>query len=232
MVRRRAALVLAVAGTVVALMIGLSATASAHVKVAGIDATEGGYGVLTFRVPTESDTASTTELAVTFPDDTPIISVSTQPKPGWTVQVVKRSLPTPQKDDDGNEITQYVSQVIWKAQTPQAAIAPGSFDTFSVSAGPLPDKATLSLPAQQTYSDGTVVDWNEKAVSGQAEPEHPAPVLSLAAASGGHTSDQSMSDDSSSSPSWPGIAGLVIAITALLVGVANLALIRKGRSSN
>lgn len=175
MVRRRAALVLAVAGTAVALMIGLSGTASAHVKVSGIDATEGGYGVLTFRVPTESDTASTTELAVTFPDDTPIISVSTQPKPGWTVQVVKKSLPTPQKDDDGNEITQYVSQVIWKAQTPQAAIAPGSFDTFSVSAGPLPDKATLSLPAQQTYSDGTVVNWNEKTVSGQAEPEHPAP---------------------------------------------------------
>jgi periplasmic copper chaperone A len=34
----------------------------------------------------------------------------------------------------------------------------------------------------QTYSDGTVVRWIDDTVAGQAEPEHPAPVLNLAAA--------------------------------------------------
>ena len=81
--------------------------------------------MLTFRVPTESDTASTTELRVTLPDSTPILSVATQPKPGWTATVTKKNLPSPQKDDDGNVITQYVSEIDWKADNPQAAIPPG-----------------------------------------------------------------------------------------------------------
>lgn len=128
---------LAVAGSIVIIAIGFAGPALAHVEVSGIDATQGGEGVLTFRVPTESDTASTTELLVTLPDDTPILSVSTQPKPGWTATVKTKTLAAPQKDDDGNTVTQYASQVDWKATTPQAAIPPNQFDMFSISAGPL-----------------------------------------------------------------------------------------------
>src|SRR6202008_1470259 len=94
--------------------------------------------------------------------------------------VVKKKLATPQKDDDGNEVTDYVSTVEWKADNPQAAIPPNEFDMFSVSAGPLPKAESVSLQAVQTYSDGKVVSWNEKAAQGQPEPEHPAPVLKLA----------------------------------------------------
>jgi hypothetical protein len=39
----------------------------------------------------------------------------------------------------------------------------------------------LSFPTVQTYSDGTVVKWNETSVGG-AEAEHPAPELSIAPA--------------------------------------------------
>lgn len=234
MIRSRLALLTLVSAALTALAIALAGPASAHVKVSGTDATQGGYGVLTFRVPTESDTASTVGLTVTLPDDSPIISVSTQPKPGWTVRVVKKNLATPQKDDDGNEITQYVSQVVWTAETPQAGIAPGSFDTFAISAGPLPTSSTLTVPALQTYSDGKTVDWNEKAVDGQAEPEHPAPELTLTAASDdtaghSHSTSEASSSGSGGGSSWPGIAGLVVAIVALLVGIANFALLRKGR---
>ncbi|TGD84448.1 DUF1775 domain-containing protein, partial [Mycolicibacterium sp. CH28] len=81
---RRPLRVAAVGATVTAVGIALSGPAWAHVEVSGTDATQGGYGMLTFRVPTESDTASTTDVLVTLPDDQPIISVSTQPKPGWT----------------------------------------------------------------------------------------------------------------------------------------------------
>ena len=85
--------------------IGFASPALAHVEVSGTDAGQGGYGVATFRVPSESDTASTTELRVTLPDDTSILSASVQPKPGWAATVTK-NLTTPQKDDDGNTVTQ------------------------------------------------------------------------------------------------------------------------------
>ncbi len=233
MIRTRLAAVAAATVTAAALTGLFAGTASAHVAVSGTDATQGGYGVLTFRVPTESDTASTVGLTITLPDATPVVSVSTQPKAGWTATVVKKNLAAPEKDDDGNEITQYVSQVVWKAATPQAGIPPGSFDTFSISAGPLPDSDTMTIPTLQTYSDGTAVNWNEEAAQGQGEPEHPAPSLTLAASSESMSDhDTSRSDAGSSSASWPGIAGLIVAIVALLIGIANFALLRKGRSSN
>ena len=48
---------------------------------------------------------------------------------------------------------------------------PGEFDVFSVSAGPLPtDVNSISLPALQTYSDGSVVRWIEPQVAGGPEP--------------------------------------------------------------
>jgi uncharacterized protein YcnI len=204
--------------------IALAAPALAHVKVSGTDATQGGWGVLTFRVPTESDTASTTDLLITLPDDQPIVSVSTQQKPGWTATLTKKKLATPQKDDDGNEITDYVSTVEWKATGPQAAIPPGQFDTFAISAGPLPKSETLTLPAVQTYSDGKVVNWNQKAAAGQAEPEHPAPALKLKAPGDVSAAPTAVT---ASSSNRTGIAALVVSVVALLLGVANLALLRR-----
>lgn len=210
--------------------IGFAAPALAHVKVSGTDATQGGYGVATFRVPSESDTASTTELRVTLPDDTPILSASVQPKPGWTATVTKKKLATPQKDDDGNTVTDYVSVVDWKADNPQAAIPPNQFDEFNLSVGPLPKAASVSLPAEQFYSDGSIVNWNEKAAEGQPEPEHPAPALTLTSGSDETATTASAAPASASapsSPSWPGIVGLVVAVIAVLLGLANLALLRR-----
>ncbi|MUL63723.1 hypothetical protein BOO86_04540 [Mycobacterium sp. CBMA 234] len=208
--------------------LALAGPASAHVKVSGTDATQGGWGVLTFRVPTESSTAATTDLLVTLPDDHPIISAVAQNKPGWTVTVNRRHLATPQRDDDGNEINDYVSTVEWKATTPQAAIPPMLFDTFSISAGPLPKEPSISLPAAQTYSDGTVVNWNERAVAGQPEPDHPAPVLTLTAAGADtRSAPTAPAAPVSTTQSWLPTAALVTAAIALLLGVANLALTRR-----
>jgi periplasmic copper chaperone A len=217
----------AVVTAAISCAVALAGPALAHVKVSGTDASQGGWGVLTFRVPTESATASTTDLLVTLPDDQPIISVSTQQKPGWTATVTKKKLATPQKDDDGNAVTDYISTVEWKATSPQAAIPPGQFDTFSISAGPLPKSESLTLPAVQTYSDGKVVNWNEKAAAGQAEPEHPAPTLKLKAA--GDTASAATASTAAVAPAsnWTGIAALAVSLVALLLGVANLALLRR-----
>ena len=44
----------------------------------------GAWSALTFRVPDESDTASTVTLPVELPTAVPFLSVSTRPVPGWT----------------------------------------------------------------------------------------------------------------------------------------------------
>ncbi|QDZ16597.1 YcnI family protein [Humibacter ginsenosidimutans] len=224
--------VLGVAGVLV-----VAGVASAHVKVSGVDTTQGGYGVLTFRVPSESATASTTELTVTFPSDTPITSASTQPMPGWTATVKTAKLAKPQKTDDGT-IDTYVSQVDWKADNAAAAIPPGQFQMFNLSVGPLPKEPSVSFPSLQYYNDGSTVNWNEKSTGG-AEPEHPAPVLQLAAATdatSGSTSTptvtaqasgSTMDMNSSNDTAWTGIVGLIAGILGLIAGA--IALVRSGR---
>ena len=105
---------------------------------------------------------------------------------------------------------------------------------FNLSVGPLPKTATVSFPAEQFYSDGSTVNWNEKAADGQAEPEHPAPALELKSS----TSDEKPATTATpsatpmplshdSGPTWPGVVGLVVAVIAVLLGIANFALLRR-----
>jgi periplasmic copper chaperone A len=210
----------------------LTATAaSAHIHVDGTDTTRGGEGVLTFRVPSESDTASTVGVQITFPTDTPITDASTQPKPGWTATITTAKASTPIQTDDG-PVDTYVTQVTWKADSAAAGIAPGEFDTFAVAVGPLPAVASVSFPALQTYSDGSQVNWNEQATGG-VEPEHPAPTLTIspstdsasASASPSATADASTMDMSSSNsaPAWPGIVGLIAGGVALVIAIVAIA---------
>lgn len=76
---RRLATVAAGAAAAIALIAG---PASAHVTVNPNSATQGGYTKLTFRVPNEKDSASTTKLEVVIPTDHPIASISTKPVAG------------------------------------------------------------------------------------------------------------------------------------------------------
>jgi periplasmic copper chaperone A len=221
---RKSLLAAAAGATTLALI--CAAPASAHVKVSGVDVTQGGYGLLTFRVPSESDTASTTEVAITFPADTPLISVDTQPKPGWTATVQTKQLATPLTDDDGDKVSQYVSEVDFKATDPTAAIPPNHFDTFNLEAGQLPNKPEISFPTLQTYSDGSTVNWNEYSADGKTEPEHPAPTLRLLPAAGVAAVSPA---SSSSTPAWPGWTGFGLGIAALVLSVG--AVLRSGRKA-
>ena len=126
MLKKVAALVVAVSGLV--LFVGTGA-ASAHVTVSGSGATRGGSDqTITFRVPNESDKASTTELQVSLPTNTPIASVLPQVHPGWTITTTTVKLTTPIHTDDG-DITEAVSTVTWKAAS-GAGIPVGQFDQF------------------------------------------------------------------------------------------------------
>jgi uncharacterized protein len=215
-----------------AAMTAWAVPASAHVTVSSPGAAQGGYAVLTFRVPTESATASTTRLQVQFPTDTPIVSVLVQPHPGWTAKTITGTLPKPVKDDDGNTVSEAVTEIVWTADSSATAIAPGQFDQFLVSAGPLPKVATLQFPAIQTYSDGSVVKWNETAASGSTvAPDHPKPSLSLAAAGSAATvataADTKVTADNTG-PVVLSIIALVVAAAALGLAVVSRVSGRRG----
>jgi periplasmic copper chaperone A len=160
------------------LAVALAASASAHVNVSSTDARQGGFGKVTVRVPNESETAGTTKVTLTIPADLVLRSVRAKPHYGWTFTAPKVKLPTPVKQGD-KIVTEAVQTITWTADK-GVSITPGSFDEFEFSAGQMPtDKKSVSFPAVQTYSDGKVVSWNQPKVAGAAEPEHPAPTLTL-----------------------------------------------------
>ncbi len=179
---------LALASATLALVLLPAAGASAHVRVLPDSTAAGGFAELTFRVPTESETAGTVALRVELPTDTPFTSVSTTPMPGWTAQVERGALPEP-VERDGNTLTEAPLAVVWTADA-GTQVAPGQYEEFSISVGPLPAEGTeVLLPATQTYSDGEVVAWAQAPLPDGGEPELPAPVLVTTAGGDGHGHD-------------------------------------------
>jgi uncharacterized protein len=252
--RRRTALG---AGATLAALTGsllLAGPASAHVTVNPNEAAPGGFAKLSFRVPTERPDASTTKVSVTFPSATPLASVSIKPHPGWTAKVTKSKLAKP-IEDEGLKLTEAVSRITWTAQK-GAGIAPGQFDEFDVSVGPLPSSAkSMSFPAVQTYDDGTTVNWTDPVTAGGKEPEHPAPTLTLAADTAGQAA-ATASPSSAAAPATSaasdtatntapvaqtkatdgtaralGTAGLVLGVLGLLVGAAGFGAARRRRGA-
>lgn len=160
------------AATGAAMSIALSAgagAASAHVHVDADGAAPGSTSVLTFRVPGESEKgALTTEFSVALPN---VASARTEVMPGWTARL------------DRDAAAGTVRSVTWTA-APSVGISPDQFALFNVSVT-LPNQPSVTLPATQTYSDGTVVRWDQPPLPGGGEPEHPVPELKLTGAAGG-----------------------------------------------
>jgi uncharacterized protein YcnI len=200
---RRAGIVL---GAGLLSSIALAGAAYAHVEITPNTVPGGEDAVIAFSVPTESDTASTTTVKVLLPKNHPIGDVATTPTPGWTVTTGTRKLAKP-IDVEGEKLSSVVSSVTWKATA--GGIKPGQYQQFALSIGPLPDSGKLVFNAVQTYSDGSVVNWNEVSANKSVEPEHPAPVLTLTApesdTAGGDTSGapSAGSSDTASDASAP-----------------------------
>ena len=102
-------------GTTALVALAGAAPAFAHVTANPSTIQKGGYGVVTFRVPDEDDTAGTIALTVSLPTDHPFSSVRTTPVAGWAVTTNEVALNPPLKDDDGNAITKTIGSVTWKA---------------------------------------------------------------------------------------------------------------------
>lgn len=221
--RRAQRLVLGIlAAVVAACLVLLAAPGWAHVTVDPGEATQGGYTALSFRVPNETDSTSTTKVQVFLPQDHPLASVSVKPHPGWHAKVVTKKLATPLSTDDG-EVTDGVYSITWTPDRAKDALQPGQYDEFDVSVGPLPEVSSLTFKALQTYSDGTVVRWiDPPTAAGQPEPEHPAPVLTLLPASDDSASASTGSGSGSGDSDGTATTALVLSIVALLLGAGAL----------
>jgi uncharacterized protein YcnI len=142
-----------------------TALASAHVHAHSDNAVRGGTAIVTFEVPNESSTgAATIALTVTLPN---VASAHAEAMSGWTAEL------------DRDTASGTVRSATWTA-TPNGGIPADQFALFRISVQ-LPDADTVSFPATQTYSDGSIVKWDQPPQPGGGEPERPAPMLLLAA---------------------------------------------------
>lgn len=185
------------------LVAGLSAAppAAAHVHV-DADGTEPGHtAVLTFRVPNESENNSlTTGLTVTMPPNTAAMAEVT---PGWAIQL------------DRDVAAGTVRSVTWTA-APGTGIGPNEFGLFRVSLK-LPDSDQVSFPATQTYSDGSVVRWDQSLLPDGSEPDHPAPTLVQAGHEAAVHTAQSQADTLAR---WLAVAGVVVGAVGVALALA------------
>jgi uncharacterized protein YcnI len=207
-------------------------SASAHVHVDPASTSAGGFSQLTLRVPNESETAKTTKVTVTLPTATPFTSVSVKPMDGWTAKITEAALPAP-VTVEGAKVTKAAARITWTADAAHQ-LGQHEYQTFSISVGRLPDAGTtVALPAAQTYSDGTVVNWNQPETAGQPEPQYPVPsfVTTTAADEHSHAADTSAASSITPATAAPdntfGIAGLGAGLLGLAAGTAALVRTRK-----
>jgi uncharacterized protein YcnI len=203
---------LLIAGSI-ALALSVPLTASAHVTIDDDTATAGSYTLLTFKVPNESATATTSSITLTLPGDTPFASVSYVPVPGWTAELTRTTLPEPVAIGD-TELTQAVTEVTWTAD-PGHEVGAGQLQLFPLSLGPVPDADAIVLPVDQTYTDGTVVSWSET----REGAEHPAPVLHVGEDAGAETPTEQPAGDAGE----PDVLARVLGIAGLVLGAGGVA---------
>jgi uncharacterized protein len=226
--------------------LAVPATAQAHVSLHPNTLPTGSGPTLEIRVPNETSDARTVKVEVKMPSG--VTFLQTEPVRGWTAKVVHRKLAKPIKTDDGT-VTEEASEVVWTAAKGQGT-PPDEFQGFPLLMT-IPGKAgqVLSFKTVQTYSNGDVVRWIEGPDGEQPAPSvnvtaeggfiqeqagdagPPAPGSSSAAADGQTQAKpaviQRTVTRSSGASQGLGIAALVVAILALIAGLAALATRRK-----
>lgn len=232
---RRTLKTLAAAAAAAGIVAAGATAASAHVSVTPDETGANGYSHLTFNVPNESPTAKTTKLEVSLPTDTPFTSVSVKPVEGWTAQVVTGDLPKP-VTVAGATVTKAPTSVVWTADEAHQ-LGQNQYQAFSLSVGRLPAAGTkVTLKAAQTYTDGSVVKWDEESAEGQPEPKHPAPSFvttaddgAAAATASASPSAEAVARTAQESSDAASVWGVVLGAAGLVLGGAALWLVLAGR---
>ncbi len=156
--KRSYALSLVVFGS---LVVTATASAHAHVSPAVVPAKES--QVFTLAVPTEKEDATTTDIELTPPEGFSIDSFV--PSPGW-----KRDV---QKTGSGEDAV--ITKISWTG-----GHVPTDEDAAFSFLGRTDSSKTYTFGVRQTYSDGSVVDWN-----GPESSDTPAPTIEAKSSFGG-----------------------------------------------
>jgi uncharacterized protein YcnI len=148
--------------------------------------------VFTLAVPTEKEDATTTMVALTVPDGFSIDSFAAVP--GWK-RVVEQT---------GSGEDAVIQKATWTAEGPGVPAEEDAIFQFVA----LADSAkTYTFQVEQSYSDGSVVDW-----AGPESSDTPAPTVEAVDSLGG-----------SSSSSTLAIVALVVAAVGVVLGAIALA---------
>ena len=155
---------LGVVGVVLALMAIAPAVASAHARVSPAVSLSGKLQLHSLAVPTEKSGLTTNRIVLTVPSGFGIDSF-VPPPPGWHMHVAQT----------GSGDSAVVTRVTWTGgRTPT-----GEDSLFQFLAQPSSAK-TYTFGVQQTYSDGSIVDW-----SGPESSAAPAPTIDVDSSLGG-----------------------------------------------
>jgi uncharacterized protein YcnI len=166
-----------------------AAAASAHAIMSPAVAKAKALQQFTLSVPTEKAGLTTTKIELTVPSSFAIDSFEPPPA-GWTQRVQSK----------GSGDSAVVQNVTWTGgHTPT-----GQDSVFRFNAS-IPKSGTVTFDVRQTYSDGSVVDWN-----GPESSDAPAPTV------------QSLSSFGGGGSSTLGFIAIVLAGAALLIAVLGL----------
>ena len=227
---RTAARRLAAGAGVAALLVALAATAAQAAVTVIPDTTVGGTPdtQILFRVPTASSSASTVKVEVGLPSSPPLLSVSTAALPGWNAAVTDAKLPAP-IDVDGATLTKAPADVTWTAASGNG-IKPDQYQDFAIVVDPLPDSGVLTFPTTQTYSNGSVVRWDDPPVTGATTPQYPAPSFALTtAADTGGTAAGTTATAADHDGVTVGAIAIAFAVLALALAFSALVRVRRIR---
>jgi uncharacterized protein YcnI len=188
--RKATLVVAAVVGALV-----LAGTASAHARMSPSVSIANELQLYSLAIPTEKSSAYTTKIVLTLPKNFSIDSFA--PSPGW-----KRV-----EQQTGSGDSAVITQVTWSG-----GHVPTEEDSlFQFLAQPAKAGA-YTFRVQQTYSDGSIVDW-----SGPETAAAPAPTIKVVSSVGG------------GGTSTVTIVALVLGALGLLVG--GIALVSRGGRS-
>jgi uncharacterized protein YcnI len=166
-----------------------AATASAHAHVSPSVVPAKDSQVFTLAVPTEKEDASTTKIEFTPPEGFSIDSFI--PSPGWKRDVKQT----------GSGENAVITKVTWDG----GDVPHGEATGFQF-LGRTDSSKTYTFGVRQTYSDGSVVDWN-----GPESSDTPAPMIEAKSSFGGGGS------------SALAIVALIVGALGVLLGAVSLA---------
>ena len=166
-----------------------AAVASAHAHVSPPVSLAGAAQVYSLAVPTEKEGATTTQIVLTVPKGFSIDSFV--PSPGWK-RVVRST---------GSGDNSVVQKVTWTGGR-----VPTEEDSLFQFLAEVSKSGTYTFQVQQTYSDGSIVNW-----SGPESSDTPAPTIEAKTSLGGGGGSSTLS-----------IVALVVGAIGVLLGGAAL----------